>query len=82
MEILPRRCVQIAKRELMFLGPVGLVMYLGGVFFINRQRSSTALTVMADLGDRMVKENVSVGWVCCWGSGSAGCGGHSGPAPV
>uniref|UniRef100_A0A8D2E130 1-acylglycerol-3-phosphate O-acyltransferase n=1 Tax=Sciurus vulgaris TaxID=55149 RepID=A0A8D2E130_SCIVU len=60
MEILPRRCVQIAKRELMFLGPVGLVMYLGGVFFINRQRSSTALTVMADLGERMVQENVPV----------------------
>ncbi|MBZ3888513.1 1-acyl-sn-glycerol-3-phosphate acyltransferase beta [Sciurus carolinensis] len=62
MEILPRRCVQIAKRELMFLGPVGLVMYLGGVFFINRQRSSTALTMMADLGERMVQENLKV-WI-------------------
>ncbi|XP_076964888.1 1-acyl-sn-glycerol-3-phosphate acyltransferase beta isoform X2 [Callospermophilus lateralis] len=62
MEILPKRCVQIAKRELLFLGPVGLVMYLGGVFFINRQRSSTALTVMADLGERMVKENLKV-WI-------------------
>lgn len=60
MEVLPERCVQIAKRELLFLGPVGLIMYLGGVFFINRQRSSTAMTVMADLGERMVRENVSV----------------------
>ncbi|KAM5299625.1 1-acyl-sn-glycerol-3-phosphate acyltransferase beta isoform 2-T2 [Ctenodactylus gundi] len=60
MEILPKRCVQIAKRELLFLGPVGLIMYLGGVFFINRQRSSTAVTVMADLGERMVKENVPI----------------------
>uniref|UniRef100_A0A2K5NAQ6 1-acylglycerol-3-phosphate O-acyltransferase n=1 Tax=Cercocebus atys TaxID=9531 RepID=A0A2K5NAQ6_CERAT len=59
MEVLPERCVQIAKRELLFLGPVGLIMYLGGVFFINRQRSSTAMTVMADLGERMVRENVS-----------------------
>ncbi|XP_055206138.2 1-acyl-sn-glycerol-3-phosphate acyltransferase beta isoform X1 [Gorilla gorilla gorilla] len=58
MEVLPERCVQIAKRELLFLGPVGLIMYLGGVFFINRQRSSTAMTVMADLGERMVRENV------------------------
>ena len=24
MEVLPDRCVQIAKRELLFLGPVGL----------------------------------------------------------
>uniref|UniRef100_A0A8D2H3U8 1-acyl-sn-glycerol-3-phosphate acyltransferase n=1 Tax=Urocitellus parryii TaxID=9999 RepID=A0A8D2H3U8_UROPR len=62
MEILPKRCVQIAKRELLFLGPVGLIMYLGGVFFINRQRSSTALTVMADLGERMVEENLKV-WI-------------------
>lgn len=61
MEALPKRCVQIAKRELLFLGPVGLIMYLGGVFFINRQRSSTAMTVMAKVGERMVQENVSAG---------------------
>uniref|UniRef100_A0A8C5Y4I8 1-acylglycerol-3-phosphate O-acyltransferase n=1 Tax=Microcebus murinus TaxID=30608 RepID=A0A8C5Y4I8_MICMU len=60
MEILPKRCVQIAKRELLFLGPVGLIMYLGGVYFINRQRSSTAMTVMADLGERMIRENVPI----------------------
>ncbi|XP_042537054.1 1-acyl-sn-glycerol-3-phosphate acyltransferase beta [Dipodomys spectabilis] len=62
MEILPKRCVQIAKRELVFLGPVGLIMYLGGVHFINRQRSSTAVSVMADLGGRMVRENLKV-WI-------------------
>ncbi|XP_069330907.1 1-acyl-sn-glycerol-3-phosphate acyltransferase beta isoform X2 [Eulemur rufifrons] len=60
MEVLPKRCVQIAKRELLFLGPVGLIMYLGGVYFINRQRSNTAMTVMADLGERMVRENVPI----------------------
>ncbi|XP_023098764.2 1-acyl-sn-glycerol-3-phosphate acyltransferase beta isoform X4 [Felis catus] len=62
MEALPKRCVQIAKRELLFMGPVGLIMYLGGVFFINRQRSRTAVTVMADVGERMVRENLKV-WV-------------------
>ncbi|XP_016008572.1 1-acyl-sn-glycerol-3-phosphate acyltransferase beta [Rousettus aegyptiacus] len=62
MEVLPRRCVQIAKRELLFMGPVGLVMYLGGVFFINRQCPSTAMTVMAEVGERMVAENLKV-WV-------------------
>ncbi|XP_047685716.1 1-acyl-sn-glycerol-3-phosphate acyltransferase beta isoform X2 [Prionailurus viverrinus] len=62
MEALPKRCVQIAKRELLFTGPVGLIMYLGGVFFINRQRSRTAMTVMADVGKRMVRENLKV-WV-------------------
>lgn len=43
------------------MGPVGLVMYLGGVFFINRQCPSTAMTVMAEVGERMVAENVSSG---------------------
>ncbi|KAF6326882.1 1-acylglycerol-3-phosphate O-acyltransferase 2 [Rhinolophus ferrumequinum] len=62
METLPRRCVQIAKRELLFTGPVGLIMYLGGVIFINRQRSRTAMTVMADVGERMVSENLKV-WI-------------------
>lgn len=60
MEVLPERCVQIAKRELLFTGPVGLIMYLGGVFFINRQRSRTAMTVMAEVGERMTQEKVSV----------------------
>ncbi|CAO2598371.1 1-acyl-sn-glycerol-3-phosphate acyltransferase beta, partial [Lemmus lemmus] len=62
MEILPKRCVQIAKRELLFTGPVGLIMYLGGVYFINRQRARTAMSLMADLGDLMVKENLKV-WI-------------------
>ncbi|XP_045878228.1 1-acyl-sn-glycerol-3-phosphate acyltransferase beta isoform X2 [Meles meles] len=62
MEALPERCVQIAKRELIFLGPVGLIMYLGGIFFINRQHSRTAVTVMADVGERMVRENLKV-WI-------------------
>lgn len=62
MEILPKRCVQIAKRELLFTGPVGLIMYLGGVYFINRQRARTAMSLMADLGDLMVKDNLKV-WI-------------------
>ncbi|XP_028378917.1 1-acyl-sn-glycerol-3-phosphate acyltransferase beta isoform X1 [Phyllostomus discolor] len=62
MEILPERCVQIAKRELLFTGSVGLIMYLGGVVFINRQRSSTAMTVMAEVGQRMTQENLKV-WI-------------------
>nr|XP_014336872.1 PREDICTED: 1-acyl-sn-glycerol-3-phosphate acyltransferase beta [Bos mutus] len=62
MEVLPDRCVQIAKRELLFLGPVGLIMYLGGVLFINRQHSQTAMSVMTDVGERMVREKLKV-WI-------------------
>ncbi|KAJ8797555.1 hypothetical protein J1605_017287 [Eschrichtius robustus] len=53
---------QIAKRELLFLGPVGLIMYLGGVLFINRQRSRMAMTVISDVGERMVREKLKV-WI-------------------
>ncbi|XP_033614913.1 1-acyl-sn-glycerol-3-phosphate acyltransferase beta [Fukomys damarensis] len=62
MEIVPARCVQVAKRELLFLGPVGLIMYLAGVYFINRQRSSTAVSVMTALGEHMIRENLKV-WI-------------------
>lgn len=63
MEILPDGCVQIAKRELLYSGPVGLIMYLGGVIFINRKSTSNAKSVMGDVGQAMTKDNVSV---VCW----------------
>ncbi|XP_061056856.1 1-acyl-sn-glycerol-3-phosphate acyltransferase beta [Eubalaena glacialis] len=62
MEVLPDRCVQIAKRQLLFLGPVGLIMYLGGVLFIDRQRSRMAMTVISDVGKCMVREKLKV-WI-------------------
>ncbi|KAJ7308374.1 hypothetical protein JRQ81_008914 [Phrynocephalus forsythii] len=62
MEVLPERCVQIAKQELMYMGSVGLIMYLGGVIFINRKRTSNAKSVMSDVGQAMVTENVKV-WI-------------------
>lgn len=62
MEILPDGCVQIAKRELLYSGPVGLIMYLGGVIFINRKSTSNAKSVMGDVGQAMTKDNVKV-WI-------------------
>lgn len=61
MEILPDRCVQIAKRELMFAGSVGLVTYLGGVIYINRKRTSDAKSIMAGVAKAMKDDNVSTG---------------------
>uniref|UniRef100_A0A8D0HJR0 1-acyl-sn-glycerol-3-phosphate acyltransferase n=1 Tax=Sphenodon punctatus TaxID=8508 RepID=A0A8D0HJR0_SPHPU len=62
MEILPDGCVQIGKRELLFTGPVGFVMYLGGVIFINRKSTSNAKSVMSGVAQAMMEENVKV-WV-------------------
>ncbi|XP_063000696.1 1-acyl-sn-glycerol-3-phosphate acyltransferase beta [Elgaria multicarinata webbii] len=62
MEILPERCVQIGKRELLYMGSVGLIMYLGGVIFINRKSTSNAKSVMSGVGQAMVQDNVKV-WI-------------------
>ncbi|XP_050782715.1 1-acyl-sn-glycerol-3-phosphate acyltransferase beta [Gopherus flavomarginatus] len=62
MEILPDNCVQIGKKELLYTGPVGLIMYLGGVIFINRKSTSSAKTVMSGVAQTMLDENVKV-WI-------------------
>ncbi|NWY32059.1 PLCB acyltransferase, partial [Pheucticus melanocephalus] len=62
MEVLPDNCVQVAKKELMYMGSVGLIMYLGGVIFINRKSTSSAKMVMSEVAKTMVAENVKV-WV-------------------
>ncbi|KAM4663182.1 1-acyl-sn-glycerol-3-phosphate acyltransferase beta [Discoglossus pictus] len=62
MEILPDRCVQIAKKELMYAGSVGLITYLGGVIYINRKRTSDAKSVMASVAQAMIDDNLKV-WV-------------------
>ncbi|XP_054853398.1 1-acyl-sn-glycerol-3-phosphate acyltransferase beta isoform X2 [Eublepharis macularius] len=62
MEILPDRCVQIGKRELLYFGSVGLIMYLGGVIFINRKSTSNAKSVMSGVGQAMTTDNVKV-WI-------------------
>lgn len=61
-EILPDRCVQIAKKELLYAGPAGMVSYLAGVVYINRKRTSDAKSIMAEAAQTMLKENVKV-WV-------------------
>lgn len=62
MEILPDRCVQIAKKELLYAGSVGLITYLGGVIYINRKRTSDAKSVMEEVGNIMMNENLKV-WI-------------------
>ncbi|KAM9256642.1 1-acyl-sn-glycerol-3-phosphate acyltransferase beta [Cariama cristata] len=62
MEVLPDNCVQVGKKELMYAGSVGLIIYLGGVIFINRKSTSSAKMVMAEVAKTMATENVKV-WV-------------------
>ncbi|KAJ7418508.1 1-acyl-sn-glycerol-3-phosphate acyltransferase beta [Willisornis vidua] len=62
MEVLPDNCVQVGKKELMYTGTVGLIIYLGGVIFINRKSTSSAKMVMAEVAKTMAAENLKV-WV-------------------
>ncbi|RXM92869.1 1-acyl-sn-glycerol-3-phosphate acyltransferase alpha [Acipenser ruthenus] len=57
MEVLPSRCVPIAKRELMYAGTVGLACWLAGVIFINRKKTDDAISVMSETAQTMLKED-------------------------
>ncbi|KAG8545933.1 hypothetical protein GDO81_020100, partial [Engystomops pustulosus] len=60
MEILPGRCVPIAKRELMYAGTAGLACWLAGVIFINRKKTDDAISVMSEAAETMLKEDCTV----------------------
>ncbi|XP_054834960.1 1-acyl-sn-glycerol-3-phosphate acyltransferase alpha isoform X1 [Eublepharis macularius] len=62
MEVLPDRCVPIAKKELMYMGTVGLACWLGGIIFINRKKTDDAISVMSEAAQTMQREDVRV-WV-------------------
>lgn len=81
MEVLPDDCVQVGKKELMYAGTVGLIIYLGGVIFINRKSTTSAKMVMAEVAKTMAADKVSVtvglGGVACvwvaWGMWNSWC---------
>lgn len=61
MEVLPDRCVPIAKRELLYMGAVGVACWLGGIIFIDRKRTHDAISVMAEAAHTMLSQDVSGG---------------------
>ncbi|XP_051960082.1 1-acyl-sn-glycerol-3-phosphate acyltransferase beta [Xyrauchen texanus] len=62
MEVLPDRCTMIAKKELIWAGTVGLICWLGGIVFINRQKTSDAKNVMGDAAKTMLTDQIRL-WV-------------------
>uniref|UniRef100_A0A8C5U8J9 1-acylglycerol-3-phosphate O-acyltransferase n=1 Tax=Malurus cyaneus samueli TaxID=2593467 RepID=A0A8C5U8J9_9PASS len=47
VEVIPERCVPIAKRELLYLGTVGWACWLSGIIFIDRHRRDAAIEVIS-----------------------------------
>ncbi|NWU45054.1 PLCA acyltransferase, partial [Hylia prasina] len=57
-EVIPERCVPIAKRELLYLGTVGWACWLSGIIFIERRRRDAAIEVISRTASTMRRENV------------------------
>ncbi|XP_062364042.1 1-acyl-sn-glycerol-3-phosphate acyltransferase alpha-like [Cinclus cinclus] len=62
VEVIPERCVPIAKRELLYLGTVGWACWLSGTIFIDRHRRDAAIEVISHAASTMRRENLRV-WV-------------------
>ncbi|NXH38174.1 PLCA acyltransferase, partial [Dicaeum eximium] len=58
VEVIPERCVPIAKRELLYLGTVGWACWLSGIIFIERRRRDAAIEVISRTASTMRQENV------------------------
>ncbi|NWU19630.1 PLCA acyltransferase, partial [Dyaphorophyia castanea] len=58
VEVIPERCVPIAKRELLYLGTVGWACWLSGIIFIDRRRRDAAIEVISRTARAMRRENV------------------------
>uniref|UniRef100_A0A8C3UB46 1-acylglycerol-3-phosphate O-acyltransferase n=1 Tax=Catharus ustulatus TaxID=91951 RepID=A0A8C3UB46_CATUS len=53
VEVIPERCVPIAKRELLYLGTVGWACWLSGIIFIDRHRRDAAIEVISHTASTM-----------------------------
>lgn len=70
MEVLPDRCVPIAKRELLWAGSAGLACWLAGVIFIDRKRTGDAISVMSEVAQTLLTQDVSLPLTGVWRLGS------------
>ncbi|KFO85916.1 1-acyl-sn-glycerol-3-phosphate acyltransferase alpha, partial [Buceros rhinoceros silvestris] len=60
VEIIPDRCVPIAKKELKYMGTVGWACWLSGIIFIDRRRREDAINVISQMARTMRHENLRV----------------------
>ncbi|XP_009997637.1 PREDICTED: 1-acyl-sn-glycerol-3-phosphate acyltransferase alpha-like [Chaetura pelagica] len=60
VEVIPERCVPVAKKELLYLGTVGWACWLSGIIFIDRRRRADAIQVISQTARTMRRENLRV----------------------
>ncbi|KFP85725.1 1-acyl-sn-glycerol-3-phosphate acyltransferase alpha, partial [Acanthisitta chloris] len=62
VEVIPERCVPIAKKELKYMGTVGWACWLSGIIFIDRFRREVAIDVISKTAETVRRENLRV-WI-------------------
>lgn len=73
VEVIPDRCVPIAKKELKYMGTVGWACWLSGIIFIDRRRREDAISVISQMARTMRRENVrGLAAVGSWGANTEG----------
>ncbi|NXK45184.1 PLCA acyltransferase, partial [Chauna torquata] len=60
VEVIPDRCVPIAKKELMYMGTVGWACWLSGIIFIDRRKRGDAIDVISQTAQTIRRENLRV----------------------
>ncbi|XP_033732312.1 1-acyl-sn-glycerol-3-phosphate acyltransferase alpha-like [Pecten maximus] len=60
MEIWPKRCSVLAKKSLMYMGPLGLLMWLLGAVFVDRVNHSKAVSTLSEASKHIKKEKISI----------------------
>ncbi|XP_017679520.1 PREDICTED: 1-acyl-sn-glycerol-3-phosphate acyltransferase alpha-like [Lepidothrix coronata] len=60
MEILPHRCVPIAKREILYMGTFGLACWLVGTIFIDRKDREGSINTLTEVARSLHKDNLRV----------------------
>ncbi|NXS55176.1 PLCA acyltransferase, partial [Brachypteracias leptosomus] len=60
VEIIPDRCVPIAKKEILHTGTFGLACWLAGAVFVDRKNGKEAISALTEVADSMRRENFSI----------------------
>ncbi|NXF12451.1 PLCA acyltransferase, partial [Smithornis capensis] len=58
LEILPHRCVPIAKREILYMGTFGLACWLTGIVFIDRSDREGSIHTLTELAQALQRDNL------------------------
>ncbi|KAK2522437.1 hypothetical protein Q9233_010547 [Columba guinea] len=59
-EILPHRCVPVAKKEVLYMGTFGLGCWLAGFIFVDRKKREQSIATLTEVAHSLHKENFSV----------------------